>query len=59
MIDKDTHIDFNQLHYFLTVAETGKLSNSAQELYISQSTLSRAMPRFESEFGVSLLTGKG
>lgn len=50
-----------QLHYILTIAQTGSLSKAAEELYISQPTLSGAVQDLEAELGVSLFhrSGKG
>ena len=47
-------MDLNQLHYFITVAETGNITKAAQKLYITQPALSRAIGRLESELDVKL-----
>ena len=41
-------------HYFITIAQTGNLSQAAQQLYISQSSLSKYIKRLEESLGVSL-----
>ena len=43
-----------QLKYFKTVAETGKISDAAQKLFISAPALSTAISRLEKELGVQL-----
>ena len=50
-----------QLHYILTIAKTGSLSKSAEELYISQPSLTGAVRELETELGVTLFyrSGKG
>lgn len=50
-----------QLHYILTIAKTGSLSKAAEELYISQPSLTGAVRELESELGVILFYrgGKG
>lgn len=47
-------MDLRQLHYFTCVAEYLNISHAAQELIISQSTLSRSIRALEEELGVSL-----
>lgn len=46
---------FNQIHYFLTVAEIQSFTQAASVLFVAQSTLSRSIADLESELGVSLL----
>lgn len=43
-----------QLKYFKTVAETGKISDAAQKLFISAPALSTSISRLEKELGVRL-----
>ena len=43
-----------QLKYFKTVAETGKISDAAQALFISAPALSTSISRLEKELGVPL-----
>ena len=51
----------NQLHYFQTVARTENFRAAAEELYISQPSLSRSIDSLEKELGVMLFerTGRG
>lgn len=42
------------LEQFITVAESGSLSQAAEELHISQPALSRSMKKIESQFGIAL-----
>lgn len=47
-------MELKQLEYFLRVAETGNFSIAAEELYISQSSLSKHMIALEKELGCAL-----
>ena len=47
-------MNFQQLEYFLTVAEVGYITEAAQKLYIAQPALSRSLQRLERELGVVL-----
>lgn len=47
-------IEFSILEHFVTFYHTGTLVETAEQLHISQSTLTRSMQKLESEFGVSL-----
>lgn len=47
-------MDLNKLHYFYTVAKHQQVTKAAQELYISQPALSKAMKQLEQELGVRL-----
>lgn len=50
-----------QLLYYVTVAETGNMTDAAEKLYISQPSLSVSIQSFEKEMGVTafLRTNKG
>lgn len=48
-----------QLRYFLEVAETKHMTNSAKNLHITQPALSQAMHRLEESLGVPLFASKG
>lgn len=50
----DYVIDFNVLEQFVAFYHTGTLIEAAEQLHISQSTLTRSMQKLESEFGVPL-----
>ena len=43
-----------QLHYALTAAKAGSMNKAAEQLYVSQSTLTGALRDLESEIGVSI-----
>ena len=43
-----------QLKYFKTVAEVGKISAAAEQLFISAPALSTAISRLEKELGIEL-----
>lgn len=47
-------MDFNQLKSFMTIARTGNISKAAQELYVSQPSLSKSIARLEEELQVPL-----
>jgi DNA-binding transcriptional LysR family regulator len=47
-------IELAQLEQFVVFADCGTLSKAAEELHISQPTLTRSMQRLENEFRVSL-----
>ena len=47
-------MDLTQLRYFKKLATLEHLTRAAEELYISQSTLSMSISRLESELEVSL-----
>jgi len=53
----DTHVGFSlaQLRYFVVSAETGNISEAAERLCASQSTVSSAVMRLERQLGVQLL----
>ena len=41
----------NELRYLLTIAEYGNITKAAQELFISQPSLSESLSKVEQEFG--------
>ncbi|MDE7325567.1 MAG: LysR family transcriptional regulator, partial [Lachnospiraceae bacterium] len=43
-----------QIQYFRAVAQTGNITNAADELYVSRPAVSRAMRDLEQEFGIAL-----
>ena len=47
-------MDLRKLEAFLTVANTGKYTDAADKLFISQSSLSKQMAQMERELGVKL-----
>lgn len=47
-------MEFKQLEYFLKIVETGSFSAAADELYISQSSLSKQIMALETELGFQL-----
>lgn len=49
---------FEQFSYFLTVAKHGSFSLAAEELFISQSSLSKQIKALESDLGILLINRK-
>lgn len=47
-------MDFNQLKNFMAVARTGNISRAAQEMYVTQPSLSKSISRLEEELRVPL-----
>ena len=47
-------MDIQQMKYFKTVAEKGKISEAAESLFISAPALSTSVARLEKELGVKL-----
>lgn len=47
-------MDFRKIEAFLTVAKTGKYTEAADKLFISQSSLSKQMSQMEKELGIKL-----
>lgn len=47
-------LDLEELRQLIAFADCGRLSKAAEQLYISQPTLTRTMQRLEEEFGVPL-----
>ena len=47
-------MDLRQIHYFLAIARTGSFTGAAEELFVSQSSLSKQIIALERELGVQL-----
>ena len=52
-------MEFRLLRYFLTVAKEQSFTKAAEQLHITQPTLSRQMAAFEEELGVTLFIRSG
>lgn len=52
-------MELTQLIYFQKVAQLEHLTKAAQELYISQPSLSQTIARLEADVGVPLFVRKG
>lgn len=49
-------MEIKQLRYFLAVCKCGNITQAAEELYITQQTLSKQIKNFEAELGAPLFT---
>lgn len=54
-----SRLNYHHLYYFWQVARNGNLTQTAQQLHISQSALSSQIKQLESSLGVSLFTREG
>ena len=52
-------MELNQIRYFLEVAKTQHITNSAKKLHIAQPSLTQAIQRLEESVGVPLFVSKG
>ena len=48
-----------QLNYFITIADTKSLNKAAEQLYVSQPSLTNAMKELEKELGIALFFRSG
>lgn len=48
-----------QLHYVLVIAEAGSLNRAAEQLYLSQPSLTSAVRELEKELGIVLFNRSG
>ena len=53
------NMELNQFRYFLEVAESQHITNSAKKLHIAQPSLTQAIHRLEEDLGVPLFVSKG
>ena len=52
-------MEIRQLRYFLSIAETEHLTQSAHNLFVTQSTLSHGLRQLEQELNVALFDRLG
>lgn len=52
-------MEFRQLEYFMEVAKREHMTNAAEELHVSQSSVSRSIYNLEEELGVKLFIREG
>lgn len=48
-----------QLHYMITISETGSLNKAAELLYVSQPSLTSAVKELEKELGITIFNRSG
>ena len=48
-----------QLHYAITIAETGSLNKAAEVLYVAQPSLSSALQELEKDLGITIFYRSG
>ena len=53
------NMELRILRYFLTVAKEQSFTKAAEQLHITQPTLSRQLAAFEEELGIVLFVRKG
>lgn len=58
-IKREDNMTLTQLSYMITIAETGSLNKAAEQLYVSQPSLTNAIKELEKELGVTLLNRSG
>lgn len=50
---------FVQLHYLITIAEANSMNKAAEQLYVSQPSLTSSMKELEAELGITLFYRSG
>ena len=58
-IERRFIMTLNQLRYFCTASRCHSITKAAEELYVTQPTISMAIRDLEIEFGISLFSRKG
>ena len=54
-----SRMNYHHLYYFWRVANTGNLTQLANEIHLSQSAISAQLKQFQQHLGIELLTRKG
>jgi LysR family transcriptional activator of nhaA len=54
-----SRMNYHHLYYFWRVANTGNLTQVANEIHLSQSAISAQLKQFQQHLGIELLTRKG
>ena len=52
-------MELHELDYFVTIAQLGNITKAAQQLYVSQPTLTKSLQRLEEEVGLPLFQRTG
>ena len=58
-IEEGISMTFVQLKYILTIAETKSLNKAAEQLYVSQPSLTNALKELEKEVGITIFFRTG
>lgn len=56
---QENFMNYSELHYILCIAKHQNLTRAAQELYISQPTLTKHLQKLEREMGAKLFSRNG
>ena len=57
--EEEAAVTLIQLRYLITIAETNSLNKAAEQLYVSQPSLTSAMKELEKELGIILFYRSG
>lgn len=52
-------MDFKDLEYFAAIARCGNITRAAQQLYVSQPTLSKFLQKLEGDTALCCFSGRG
>ena len=57
--EEEAAVTLIQLRYLITIAETNSLNKAAEQLYVSQPSLTSAMKELEKELGITIFHRSG
>lgn len=55
----DDYMTLQQLNYAITISQTGSMNRAAEQLYISQPTLTNSIKELEKELGITIFNRSG